>query len=227
MTTQAHTGTTAAASVYASGSGKVNTSQYVADLGAFAGPMATAASTITITPNGASGLTVNAAVGDTQPTLTDKMKVALAGSGINVITDGTKVYLMSSSNFAAANAAGTQTLGFANLEAGESATVAAPTASADPTSNAMGAITAITTAVTNLGNVQGKVGTGQNRLTYAIQLAQSQITSFSAAESRIRDADVASEAANLTKAQVLQQASLAALAQANSAPQAVLSLLRG
>ena len=89
------------------------------------------------------------------------------------------------------------------------------------------AITAIANAVTNLGSVQGKIGTGQNRLTYAIQLAQSQITSFSAAESRIRDADVASEAANLTKAQVLQQASLAALAQANSAPQAVLSLLRG
>ena len=45
--------------------------------------------------------------------------------------------------------------------------------------------------------------------------------------SRIRDADIASEAANLTKAQVLQQASMAALAQANSAPQSVLSLLRG
>jgi flagellin len=75
--------------------------------------------------------------------------------------------------------------------------------------------------------VQGKVGTGQNQLQYAIQLAQSQITSFSAAESRIRDADVAQEAANLTKGQVLQQASIAALAQANSAPQAVLSLLRG
>ena len=46
-------------------------------------------------------------------------------------------------------------------------------------------------------------------------------------EEQIRDADVASEAANLSKAQVLQQASIAAMAQANSAPQAVLSLLRG
>jgi len=64
-------------------------------------------------------------------------------------------------------------------------------------------------------------------LGYSIQLAQSQISSFSAAESRIRDADVALEASNLTKAQVMQQASLAALAQANSAPQAVLTLLRG
>ena len=64
-------------------------------------------------------------------------------------------------------------------------------------------------------------------MNYAIGLAQSQISNFSAAESRIRDADVASEAANLTKAQVLQQASMAAMAQANSAPQAVLSLLKG
>ena len=52
-------------------------------------------------------------------------------------------------------------------------------------------------------------------------------SNYSAAESGIKDADVAAEAANLTKAQVLQQASLAALAQANSAPQAVLSLLKG
>jgi flagellin len=89
------------------------------------------------------------------------------------------------------------------------------------------AITAIDTALASLGTMQGTVGTGQNKLQYGIQLAQSQITSYSAAESRIRDADVAAEAANLTKAQVLQQASLAAMAQANAAPQAVLALLRG
>jgi len=71
------------------------------------------------------------------------------------------------------------------------------------------------------------MGAAMNQLGYAIQLGQSQISNFSAAESRIRDADVAAEAANLTKAQVLQQASIAAMAQANSAPQAVLSLLRG
>ena len=95
------------------------------------------------------------------------------------------------------------------------------------TSQAEAALAAVNEAVSKLGIVQGKIGTAQNKLTYAIQLAQSQITSFSAAESRIRDADVASEAANLTKAQVLSQASMAALAQANSAPQSVLSLLRG
>jgi flagellin len=102
-----------------------------------------------------------------------------------------------------------------------------PTTTGNATSSAEAAITAISAAVGALGVVQGKIGTGQNKLQYAISLAQSQITNFSAAESRIRDADVAQEAANLTKAQVLSQASMAALAQANSAPQSVLSLLRG
>lgn len=97
----------------------------------------------------------------------------------------------------------------------------------DTAANATTAIAAIETALTTLGGVQGTVGSGQNKLGYAVQLAQSQVASFSAAESRIRDADVAAEAANLTKAQVLQQASLAAMAQANAAPQAVLALLRG
>ena len=88
------------------------------------------------------------------------------------------------------------------------------------------AINAITQAVQVLGTVQGLVGAGENTLNYAINLAQSQITSFSAAQSQIRDANVAAEAANLTKAQVLQQASIAAMAQANQEPQAVLALLK-
>jgi flagellin len=99
--------------------------------------------------------------------------------------------------------------------------------SIDSASGALQAVSAIAAAITVLGTAQAAVGKGQNQLNYAIGLAQSQISNFSAAESRIRDADVAAEAANLTKAQVLQQASMAAMAQANSAPQAVLSLLKG
>jgi len=82
-------------------------------------------------------------------------------------------------------------------------------------------------AVQKLGSAQAAIGKGQNQLGYAINLANSQISNFSSAQAQIRDADVASEAANLSKAQVLQQASIAAMAQANSAPQAVLSLLKG
>ena len=92
---------------------------------------------------------------------------------------------------------------------------------------AKAAVTALATAVGKLGSAQAAVGKGQNQLYYAVNLAQSQITNFSAAESYIRDANVAQQAANLTKAQVLSQASIAAMAQANSAPQAVLALLRG
>jgi flagellin len=95
------------------------------------------------------------------------------------------------------------------------------------TGSGLAAVDAIVSANAKLGLVQGRVGTGENQLSYAIKLAQSQITNFSSAQAQIRDADVATEAANLSKAQVLQQASIAAMAQANSAPQAVLTLLRG
>jgi flagellin len=96
----------------------------------------------------------------------------------------------------------------------------------DSKANALTTLTALTTAIANLGLVQGAVGTGENELNYAVQLAQSQISSFSAAQSALRDADVATEAANLTKAQILEQSSVAALAQANAAPQALLKLLQ-
>ncbi|MBM3813781.1 MAG: hypothetical protein FJW20_19310 [Acidimicrobiia bacterium] len=93
--------------------------------------------------------------------------------------------------------------------------------------NAEAAVTALAKAVAELGKVQATVGRGQNQFTFAISLAQTQINNLAASESRIRDADLAAEAANLTRAQILQQAGIAALAQANVAPQAVLSLLRG
>jgi flagellin len=94
-------------------------------------------------------------------------------------------------------------------------------------SGAQAAVAAVTSAVSALGSAQAGIGKGQNQLNYAINLAQSQITNLSAAESQIRDTNVAQQAANLSKAQTLSQAAIAAMAQANSAPQAVLSLLRG
>ena len=94
-------------------------------------------------------------------------------------------------------------------------------------SSAEAAVTALGNAVNSLGAAQAVVGRGENQFNYAINLAQSQLTNTSAAEASIRDADMASEAANLTKAQILVQAGVAALAQANSAPQQVLTLLRG
>jgi flagellin len=97
----------------------------------------------------------------------------------------------------------------------------------DTAANATTAIASINSALTALGKVQGTVGAGQNTLNYAVGLAQSQISNFSAAESQIRDADVAADAANLSKSQVLMQTSVAAMAQANQESQSVLKLLQG
>lgn len=94
------------------------------------------------------------------------------------------------------------------------------------TTNAQTAIDSIRTAVSTLGTAQGAVGAGQNNLQQAIDLATSQITNFQSAESRIRDADVAAEASDMARLSTLQQAGVAALAQANQSSQAVLSLLR-
>jgi flagellin len=103
----------------------------------------------------------------------------------------------------------------------------ASTADISTLTGATAAVSAVSSAVLALGSAQAAIGKGENQLNYAINLATSQITNFSAAESQIRDADIAQQAANLTKAQTLQQASIAAMAQANSAPQAILSLLKG
>jgi flagellin len=88
------------------------------------------------------------------------------------------------------------------------------------------AIATIRTAVGSLGSIQGTVGAGQNNLSQAIDLASTQIVNYQSAESAIRDADIATEASNLARLSTLQQAGVAALAQANQSNQAVLSLLR-
>lgn len=92
---------------------------------------------------------------------------------------------------------------------------------------AQAVVNALSNAVKALGDAQAVVGKGQNQFSFAINLASTQLINLAASESRIRDADLAEEAANLTKAQTLMQAGTAALAQANSAPQAILALLRG
>jgi flagellin len=84
----------------------------------------------------------------------------------------------------------------------------------------------VETAVSNLGNRQNAVGTLQNRLQFAISLAQSQVVNTAAAESRIRDANIAEESASMTRFNILSQSGIAALAQANATSSSVLALLR-
>ncbi|MEQ1871209.1 MAG: flagellin [Vicinamibacterales bacterium] len=98
--------------------------------------------------------------------------------------------------------------------------------SVDTDVNAAAAVASLASAVSSLGTVQAQVGTIQNRLQYAINLSTSQVVNNTAAESRIRDANVAEESSNLTKFNILTQSGVAALAQANQATQSVLQLLR-
>jgi flagellin len=88
-------------------------------------------------------------------------------------------------------------------------------------------ISEIDAAILQVSQVRGEFGAVQNRLEHALQVTAVYQENLTSAESRIRDVDMAEEMVNLTKSQILQQAGTAMLAQANQAPQAVLSLLRG
>ena len=92
--------------------------------------------------------------------------------------------------------------------------------------DAQDALDEVVAAIDTLGDVQSTVGTLSNRLQFAINLATSQSINKRAAESRIRDANVAEESANMTKFNILSQSGIAALAQANQSTASVLALLR-
>ena len=204
----------------------VNSANYNVDTGAFSGAPITAGTETDVIQNAGGSCTINLTSADnTVDTALTDINSALSGSGILAVADaaGTGISLQSTSSFSVNQTA--SATGSVFTTAGSNPVTAAST-TASSTGSALAALSLLTQAISNLGLVQGIVGAGENKLQYATNLAQSQITNYSAAESGIRDADVAAAAANLTKAQVLQQTSLAALSQANSAPQAVLSLLK-
>ncbi len=99
-------------------------------------------------------------------------------------------------------------------------------ASLSTVTNAQNAIGAFDKAIQQLSSARAKVGAVQNRMQITISNLGMQQENLAAANSRIRDVDVANETANLSKGQILSQAGLAVLAQANQLPQAALSLLR-
>lgn len=100
------------------------------------------------------------------------------------------------------------------------------TAKIDSAAHAQTAMDSIDTALTSINSYMGDLGAYQNRFQYTIENLSTSIENYSASESTIRDVDMASEISNFTKNQILQQSGMAMLAQANQAPQQVLSLLR-
>jgi flagellin len=94
-------------------------------------------------------------------------------------------------------------------------------------SGANNALQVIDSALANISNARASLGAIQNRFTNTISNLQTTSENLSSARSRIQDTDFAAETANMTRGQILQQAGTAMLAQANSLPNGVLSLLRG
>jgi len=92
--------------------------------------------------------------------------------------------------------------------------------------NAENAIAVIDASLSQIDSIRANLGAVQNRLTSTINNLTNVANNAEAARSRVVDADFAVETASLTKFQILQQAGISILAQANTRPQAVLSLLR-
>jgi flagellin len=93
--------------------------------------------------------------------------------------------------------------------------------------NAQAAITSIDTAVNSVASAVNELGIYQTQLSIREEILTQAVTSNSAARSRIRDADFAQVQSESIKLQILQQTAIAALSQANSAPQAVLGFISG
>ena len=122
------------------------------------------------------------------------------------------------------------------IDSGETISVALPDVTAatlgvdavttDTAANASSALADIDAAIDVLNTSRGDLGAQQNRLNSAFASIQSARENLSAAESRIRDVDVAYETADLTRNSILQQAAVSVLSQANVQPQLALTLLQ-
>ena len=93
--------------------------------------------------------------------------------------------------------------------------------------NALAALGTTTTAIGTISSRRSSLGSLQNRLESVVSNLNTQVENLTGSESRIRDVDVATETANLTKFNILVQAGVSVLAQANQAPMVALSLLGG
>jgi len=142
-------------------------------------------------------------------------------------TDATRISgqlrFSSGSAYTVATDTGTTLLGAASVSSG---LTAVSDVNISTQNGAQGAISTIDAAISAVDSQRASLGAVQNRLTSTISNLGSIIENASAARSRIRDTDFAAETATLAKNQVLQQAGLSILAQANASSQSVLSLLQ-
>lgn len=140
------------------------------------------------------------------------IQVGLRNDGNNLITIGSILGTLQALGIG--NASGALTYSIIDT----TATFAAAAASS--------ATSILSLAINTVGTLRGSLGAAEGRLSSAVEYLTVVRENFIAAESRIRDADVAQEVANMVRLQVLQQSTTAVLAQANQQPSVVLSLLK-
>ncbi|GMQ58051.1 flagellin [Vallitalea sediminicola] len=145
--------------------------------------------------------------------------VAASLNGTDVVIGGTGSVAFQTG----ANAGETMTLGISNMDA---TGLGVNTNDLQDTTNASASITNIDSAIKLVSDERAKLGAKQNRLEHRINNLNTSSENLQAAESRIRDVDMAKEMMNFTKQNILMQAAQSMLAQANQAPQGVLQLLR-
>ncbi len=192
----------------------------------------TADTVLTITPTGGTATTVNVAAGSTAQDIADAINEENVEGVSAFINDSGFVQLISDE----AGATVTEVVGAAgNVTGLAGVTTAAETAGATTTLEGVGvdtvstanfAIARIDSALTTVNGLRGNLGAIQNRFESTIVNLQTVSENLSASRGRIQDADFAAETAALTKAQILQQAGVAVLSQANAQPQLALSLLQ-
>lgn len=162
-----------------------------------------------------------------------RIAVTTTFNGLNLLSGGATVQLQvgfnSSSNSQISFTGVQGTLTSLGLSSGGSAQLifslnAAGTA-ANGQASALSALDAVKLAIGSLTTSRGTLGAAESRLSVAVNSLQVARENFASAESQIRDVDVAQEAANLTRLNILQQAGAAVLAQANQQPALALSLL--
>ena len=154
-------------------------------------------------------------------------------NGVNLLSTGSNIVLQvgfnsqSTSQIEITNVKGTlQALGLALAGASAMSYSVNGTTIADGQSASRLALDAINSAISSVAQTRGNLGAAESRLKVSINNLSVAKENFAAAESRIRDVDVASEAAELTRLGILQQAGAAVLAQANQQPSLALSLLQ-
>ena len=157
-------------------------------------------------------------------TVTAAVSFGAAGAGTDTAVVGGSVAFDSATGFTIGTDTGTS---FLTAPTNGSSLNAVSGIDISTAAGATKALATLDAALTSINNNRASLGAVQNRFAATISNLQTTSENLSAARSRIQDTDFASETANLTRGQILQQAGTAILAQANSLPNGVLALLRG